>query len=55
MADNSKEQLFKYLLILDFEATCDKKNPPLPQVGRAAPDSSPGAIDGHDSLSKSPG
>ncbi|XP_048758195.1 ERI1 exoribonuclease 3-like [Ostrea edulis] len=31
MAGNNREQQFKYLLILDFEATCDKKNPPLPQ------------------------
>ncbi|XP_062575695.1 ERI1 exoribonuclease 3-like [Saccostrea cucullata] len=31
MASNKKEQLFKYLLILDFEATCDKKAPLIPQ------------------------
>ena len=27
-----KQQLFKYLLILDFEATCDDTSPPVPQV-----------------------
>ncbi|XP_022314407.2 ERI1 exoribonuclease 3-like [Crassostrea virginica] len=26
-----KQQLFKYLLILDFEATCDDTSPPVPQ------------------------
>lgn len=28
----NKKQLFKYLLILDFEATCDDKQRPVPQV-----------------------
>lgn len=26
------KQLYEYLLVLDFEATCDNKNPPHPQV-----------------------
>lgn len=28
----NKKQLFKYLLVLDFEATCDNKHQPVPQV-----------------------
>ena len=26
------KQIFDYLLVLDFEATCDRNNPPNPQV-----------------------
>ena len=26
------KQIYEYLLVLDFEATCDNKNPPQPQV-----------------------
>lgn len=29
---NIGKQIYDYLLVLDFEATCDKKNAPQPQV-----------------------
>jgi len=32
MNQKIKPQIYDYILVLDFEATCDEKKPPVPQV-----------------------